>query len=94
MKKLISVLLAFIYISVLFYASPIRIARGEIVSHNYIKDIGYTSTFITTTDGEDWIAEGYMAPIGDDVFVVYDKYDNTTIYDDEIIYIIHLTKFK
>lgn len=35
----------------------------------------------------------YTAPIGDKVLIIYDQCDKSTIYDDEIVYIIHFTDF-
>lgn len=94
MKKLFGTLLAFICIAVLFNSINIRVAQGEVTSRTYIEDGDYVNTFLTTTDGETWVAEGYTAPIGDKVLIIYDMCDKSTIYDDEIRYIIHFTEFK
>lgn len=93
MKKIIALTLALIGIVALFNASNIRIAEGEVTSRTYIEEGDYMNTCLTTTDGEAWIAEGYTAPIGDKVFIIYDMCDRSTLYDDEIVYIVHLTKF-
>jgi hypothetical protein len=73
--------------------SPVRIAQGEVTSRTYIEHADYMNTFFTTTDGEQWVAEGYTAPIGDKVLIIYDRCDKSTIYDDEIMHIIHFTDF-
>lgn len=93
MKKLIIITVAFVCILGTFIASPIRIAQGEVTSQTYIENPYYVNTRLTTTDGESWIAEGYTAPIGDKVLIVYDKCDRSTLYDDEIVYVMHFTKF-
>lgn len=93
MKKLIALALALVCIVAVFNASNIRIAKGEVSSRTYIEECDDMNTWLTTTDGEVWIAEGYTAPIGDKVFIIYDMCDKSTLYDDEIIYIVHLTKF-
>lgn len=93
MKKFISTLLAFICIAVLFSATNVRIAQGEVTGTMYFEDGDYTNATFTTTDGEMWVAEGYVAPLGDTVLIIYDRCDNSTLYDDEILYVIHLTNF-
>lgn len=93
MKKLISLALALICIVILADASGLRVAQGEVTGRMYFEDGDYTNTTFTTTDGEAWIAEGYTAPIGDKVFIIYDRCDKSTLYDDEILYVVHLTKF-
>jgi hypothetical protein len=40
-----------------------------------------------------WVAEGYTAPLGDKVLIIYDMCDKSTLYDDEILYVIHFTEF-
>lgn len=94
MKKLLCTLLVFICIAVLFNSINIGVAQGEVTSRTYIKDGDYVNTFLTTTDGETWVAEGYTAPLDDKVLIIYDMCDKSTIYDDEILYIIHFTEFK
>lgn len=90
MIKLLSIILAF-----MCFVAPtnIRVAQGEVTSQTYIED-NYIGTHLTTTDGEEWVVENYTAPIGDEVLIIYDKHDNSTIYDDEIMYIIHFTSLK
>lgn len=93
MKKIIALILALTCIGIVYSASGIRVAQGEVASHTYINDGDYVNTCLYTTDGEAWIAEGYLAPIGDKVFIIYDKCSSSTIYDDEILGLIHFTKF-
>lgn len=94
MTKLISITLAFIF-TIMFITCPnIRVAQGEVTSRTYIEDGDYVNTFLTTNDGETWVAEGYTAPLEDKVLIIYDMCDKSTIYDDEILYIIHFTEFK
>ena len=93
MKKLISLALALICIVILIDASGLRVAQGEVTGRMYIEEGDYTNTTFTTTDGEMWVAENYMAPLGDKVFIIYDRCDRSTLYDDEIVYVVHLTKF-
>lgn len=93
MKKLFAIALALICLVMLFTMTPIRIARGEVDSHTYIESAGCINTCLVTTDGEMWVAEGYTAPIGDNVLIIYDRCDRGTLYDDEIMYIVHFTKF-
>lgn len=93
MKKLFATLLAFICIAVLFNSINIRVAQGEVTGTMYFEEGDYTNATFTTTDGEMWVAEGYTAPLGDKVLIIYDTCDKSTIYDDEILYVIHLTDF-
>lgn len=93
MKKLRILALVIICLVVAFIASPIRVAQGEVTSRTHIENPYYVNSWLTTTDGESWIAEGYEAPIGDKVLIIYNKCDRSTLYDDEIIYIMHFTKF-
>lgn len=93
MKKLIALILALTCIVIVYSASGIRIAQGEVASRTYIEDGDYINTELITTDGEAWIAEDYTAPLGDKVLIIYDRCDKSTIYDDEIRYIVHFTKF-
>ena len=87
MKKLFCTLFAVICIAVIFNSINIRVAQGEVTSRTYIEHSDYMNTFLTTTDGETWVAEGYTAPIGDKVLIIYDQCNKSTLYDDEIIYI-------
>lgn len=93
MKKIIALILALICIVIVCSASGIRFAQGEVTGRMYFEDGDYTNTTFTTTDGEAWIAEGYVAPLGDKVLIIYDRCDRSTLYDDEIIYVVHFTKF-
>lgn len=93
MKKLAIATLALICMLLALNSTNLRVAQGEITSRTYIEHGDYMNTFLTTTDGETWVAEGYLAPIGDKVLIIYDKCDKSTIYDDEIVYIIHFTDF-
>lgn len=93
MKKIIALILALTCIGIVFSASGVRIISGEVTGRTYIEHGDYVNTELVTTDGEAWIAEGYTAPIGDKVFIIYDKCSSSTIYDDEILYILHFTKF-
>ena len=94
MKKLISITLALICLVVLINATGIRVAQGEVTGRMYYEEYDCTNTTFTTTDGELWVAEDYMAPLGDKVIIVYDRCSRDTIYDDEIVYVIHLTSFR
>ena len=94
MKKILSIALALMCITLLLSTTNIRIAPGEVTERHYFEEADYMSTFLTTTDGETWVAEGYTAPIGDKVLIVYDQCDKSTLYDDEILYIIHFTSFE
>ena len=93
MKKLAITITALICIALALNNTNLRATQGEVTSRIYIEDGDYVNTTLTTTDGEAWIAEGYTAPIGDKVLIIYDKCDKSTIYDDEIVYIIHFTDF-
>lgn len=93
MKKLISLALALICIVILVDASGLRIAQGEVTGTMYFEEGDYTNATFTTTDGEAWVAEGYVAPLGDKVLIIYDRCDRSTLYDDEILYVVHFTKF-
>ena len=93
MKKLAIAILALICILLALNSTSLRVAQGEVTSRTYIEHSDYMNTFLTTTDGETWVAEGYTAPIGDKVLIIYDQCDKSTIYDDEIVYIIHFTDF-
>lgn len=93
MKKIIISMLIFSCILIGISTSNIRIAQGEIISQTYIESANYVCTEIVTTDGEAWIAEGYTASIGEKVFIIYDRCDKSTLYDDEIMYICHFAKF-
>lgn len=94
MKKFICILLALICVVILINASGFRVAQGEVTARTYIEEYDIMNTELATTDGEAWIAEDYTAPIGDTVFIIYDMCSRDTIYDDEIVYIIHLTSFR
>lgn len=94
MKKLIAITLALIFITALINTINIRVAQGEVTSTHYIESADHMDAFLTTTDDEVWIAEGYTAPIGDKVLIIYDIHDKSTIYDDEIKHIIHFTDFE
>lgn len=91
MKKPIVALTILLFVLVALSSTDIRIAQGEVTSRTHIEHPYYTNTWLTTTDGEDWIVENYEAPIGDKVLIIYDRCDKSTIYDDEIKYIIHFT---
>ena len=93
MKKFIAFALTLVCIGVLISTTNIRVAQGEVTGRMYIEEGDYTNTTLTTTDGEAWVAENYMAPLGDKVLIIYDMCDKSTIYDDEIVYIIHFTEF-
>ena len=93
MKKIIALILALICLVMVGSATRIRFAQGEITGTMYFEEGDYTNATFTTTDGEMWVAEGYVAPLGDKVLIIYDRCNLSTIYDDEIIYIVHLTKF-
>lgn len=93
MKKLAIAILALICILLALNSTSLRVAQGVVEGRMYIEDGDYVNTTLTTTDGESWVAEGYTAPIGDKVLIIYDQCDKSTIYDDEIVYIIHFTDF-
>lgn len=93
MKKIIALILALACIGMVYSASGVRIISGEVTNRTYIEHGDYVNTELVTTDGEAWVAEGYLAPIGDKVLIIYDKCDKSTIYDDEIRCILHFTKF-
>lgn len=94
MKKLAISIFALICILLAFNSTNIRVAPGEVTARHYIEEVDHMDTWLTTTDGETWVAEGYTAPIGDKVLIIYDKCDKSTIYDDEILHIIHFTSFE
>ena len=94
MSKKITALALILICALALVASPIRITQGEVSNRIYIEDGDYMNTEFVTTDGECWIAEDYTAPIGDKVLIIYDKCDKSTIYDDEIMHIIHFTSFQ
>ena len=91
MIKIISAILSII---LLLSCSNLRVAQGEVESRTYIESGDYMNTEFVTTDGEAWIVEDYTAPIGDQVLIIYDRCNKDTIYDDEIVYIIHFTKVR
>ena len=94
MKKIIALVLSIICVALLFSTVNIRVAKGEITGTMYFEEGDYTNATLTTTDGEAWIVENYTAPLGDKVLIIYDRCDKDTIYDDEIVYIIHFTKVR
>ena len=94
MKKFIIATIALICIILAINNIDIRVAQGEVTGRMYIEDGDYTNTTLTTTDGEAWVAEGYTAPLEDKVLIIYDRCDKSTLYDDEILYIIHFTDFR
>ena len=94
MKKITALLMSIICIMLLLNATNIRMARGEVTARTYIESADYMSTELVSTDGEVWIVENYTAPIGDKVLIIYDKCSDDTIYDDEIVYIIHFTEIR
>lgn len=94
MKKLIITITALICIIIAVNSINLRVAQGEVTGRMYIEEGDYTNTTFTTTDGELWLAEEYMAPLGDKVLIIYDRCDRSTLYDDEIVYVIHLTDFR
>lgn len=93
MKKLTITITALICIILALNSTNLRVAQGEVTGHMYIEEGDYMNTTLTTTDGESWVAEGYTAPIGDKIFIVYNMCDKSTLYDDEIVYLIHFTDF-
>lgn len=93
MKKFIIATIALLGILLALNSINIRVAQGEVTGTMYFEEGDYTNATFTTTDGEMWVAEGYTAPLGDKVLIIYDTCDKSTIYDDEILYVIHLTDF-
>jgi hypothetical protein len=91
MKKLIALGLSIICVALLLSTTNIRLAQGAVTGTMYFEEGDYTNATLTTTDGEAWIVENYVAPLGDKVLVIYDRCSKDTIYDDEILYIIHFT---
>ena len=94
MKKVAALLLSIVCIALLLSTVNIRVAQGEVSSRTYIESADYVNTELVTTDGETWVVENYTAPIGDKVLIIYDRCSKDTIYDDEIIYIIHFTEIR
>lgn len=93
MKRFAVIITTFICTILVLDSTNIRVTKGEVTSRTYIESADYINTELTTSDNEIWVAEGYTAPIGDKVLIIYDKCDTSTIYDDEILYIIHFTEF-
>lgn len=94
MKKIAIATIALICTLFTLSALNIRVAQGEVTSRTCIESADHMDTHFVTTDGEEWVVEGYTAPIGDKVLIIYDKHDKSTIYDDEIKHIIHFTDIK
>ena len=94
MKKIIALVLSIICVALLLSTVNIRVAKGEVTGTMYFEEGDYTNATFTTTDGEAWLVENYTAPLGDKVLIIYDRCDKSTIYDDEIVYIIHFTTVR
>ena len=94
MKKLIITITALICIIIAVNSVNLRVVQGEVTGTMYFEEGDYTNATFTTTDGEMWVAENYVAPLGDKVLIIYDRCDKSTLYDDEILYVIHLTDFR
>jgi hypothetical protein len=71
-----------------------RYDRGVVVSSVYNEAVGdfYTTT-IETSDGNLWVLEDVIAPVGSSCIVEFDTMGTATVFDDVIVSIITVQRF-